>query len=1856
MRQNIDAIKLALRLDKEHRKATPEEREILTKYSGFGGIKAILNPADKPEDIERWSKSEVELFPLVQELHEVLRESSPTPDVYKRYISSLKSSILTAFYTPKPVIDALSDALKDSGITPTRFLEPSAGTGAFISSFKDVAPEAKVTGFEKDLLTGKILSHLYPDDKVRIEGYEKMEGRYSQHFDVIASNIPFGDISVFDPQLSNHEIPAVKQSTQAIHNYFFVKSVMSAREGGIIAFITSQGVLNSEQNKPIREYLMNTCDVVSAIRLPNNLFSDHAGTEVGSDLIILQRNNNNIALTQLQQDFIESRKLSNGISINNLFRDFDRVVQTSSKIDTDPYGKPAIVFTHDGGVEGIAKDLRQMLKEDFSQHLDLQRYLRNMPEQQQSQIATAVEIKPTLESKTNDLNSEPSKQQTPYSGTLFDMDDPPIKKEPTPEAKPKSVTEQPLITLYDLFGFTQEERSQTKRPKRRKNSKAKKEEVKELPFMDWREEMQYNVAKEREKLQQETAEAYPVYDARREEQLERLKEEAEREQQERMKPVPYHNAEDMPPHYREGSLVTDENNRIGYLRDLNGFQPMFHPLQLTGTQQAKASLYIEIRDTYHHLYSNEATRLEANPALREMLNRLYDDFTRRFGNINDAKNLSLIKMDAGGTEILSLERYVNGKAVKADIFQQPVAFNPNEITHTDDAREALTASLNKYAQVNLEYMAGLTGGTSDEILEELKGEVFFNPMIGSYEIKDKFISGNVISKAEHVERYLENHSDHDAAKESLTALREATPRPIPFEDLDFNFGERWIPSGIYSKYASHLFDTNVSVHYAQSRDEYTLKADSKNIKIWDQYAVKSTNRTFDGIALMKHALHNTSPDITKKVNKMIDGEIKEVKVRDSESIQLANSKIDEIRNGFVEWLNEQSQEFKDRLADKYNRTFNCFVRPEYDGSQQEFPGLDLKGLGIPDLYKSQKDAIWMDKLNGGGIIDHEVGGGKTLIMCVSAYEKKRLGLVNKPLIMALKANVHEIAQTFCTAYPNAKVLYPGKEDFTPAKRAKIFNEMKNNNWDAIILTHEQFGMIPQSPEIQQRILQAELDSVEENLEVLRAQGKEISRAMEKGLVKRQLNLEAKLSNIAYQIENRKDDTVDFRLMGIDHLYVDESHRFKNLTFTTRHDRVAGLGNAEGSQRALNMLFALRTIQDKTGKDLGATFLSGTTISNSLTELYLLFKYLRPNELERQGINTFDAWAAIFAKKSIDYEFSVTNEIVQKERFRYFIKVPELAAFYAEITDYRSAEDIGIDRPVKNEILHNIPPTPDQQEFIQKLVEFAKTGKGEVLGREPLSEKEEKAKMLIATDYARKMSLDMRLIDPVKYGDHVDNKASHVAKMVSDYYTKFDQHKATQFVFSDLGTYKPGEWNPCSEIKRKLVDDYGIPAHEIRFIQEAKTDKARKTMIKDMNEGKIRVLFGSTEMLGTGVNAQKRCVAIHHLDAPWRPSDLEQRDGRGIRKGNDIAKLYADNKVDVLIYAVEKSLDAYKFGLLHNKQLFIRQLKNNSLGSRTIDEGSMDEKGGMNFSEYVAILSGNTELLEKARLEKKIASLESERQAFMRGKSSSRYKLEGIVSDVEKNNGFINRISKDIEAFNSRVQYQPDGVTRLNPVQLDGLQGSNPKEVGIKLNEIADKARTHGAHEKIGTLYGFDLMVKSETTAKDGFDVIQNRFFIKGEGDILYNYNHGVMATDPKTAAQNFLNALDTMSKLLERYQADNEKLQKDIPVLKEVVEGTWRKEPELKALKDDLIKLDREIQLSLKPIEESEGQESVQDNTVSASNQSQSQGKPETSFVQDTPNTLQGVKEIMGDRLVIASVSGSPPKVEKKELPKGIKL
>ena len=546
----------------------------------------------------------------------------------------------------------------------------------------------------------------------------------------------------------------------------------------------------------------------------------------------------------------------------------------------------------------------------------------------------------------------------------------------------------------------------------------------------------------------------------------------------------------------------------------------------------------------------------------------------------------------------------------------------------------------------------------------------------------------------------------------------------------------------------------------------------------------------------------------------------------------------------------------------------------------------------------------------------------------------------------------------------------------------------------------------------------------------------------------------------------------------------------------------------------------------------------------------------------------------------------------KERFRYFIKVPELAAFYNEITDYRTAEDVGVDRPEKREILHNIPPTPQQEEFIQKLMEFAQTGDGTLLGRGRLSDTEQKAKMLIATDYARKMALDMRMIDP-SYEDHPDNKASHCARMIAEYYRRFDAQKGTQFVFSDLGTYKPGEWSVYSEIKRKLIEDYGIPAHEIRFIQECKIERSRKAVIKAMNEGSVRVLFGSTSMLGTGVNAQRRAVAIHHLDTPWRPSDLQQRDGRAVRKGNEIAKLYADNKVDVIIYAVEKSLDSYKFNLLHCKQTFISQLKSGAMGARTIDEGSMDEKTGMNFSEYMAILSGNTDLLDKAKLEKRIASLESERKSHSKGRADSQSRLDSISDEIGRLEIFASKMKDDYARYEGVVR-RDDVGNPLAGLTLDGCTKTDEKSMGVYLQDLAKNTNTHGEYVRIGEVYGFPVAIISEKALVDGREGVQNRFVV--EGQYRYKYNNGQIAmSDVHAACMNFANALERLPTIIKQQEEKLESLRRDVPTLEAIVAKPWGKEDELRQLKSELAALDRKITAEIAPHrEEQDGEENKQ--------------------------------------------------------------
>lgn len=626
-------------------------------------------------------------------------------------------------------------------------------------------------------------------------------------------------------------------------------------------------------------------------------------------------------------------------------------------------------------------------------------------------------------------------------------------------------------------------------------------------------------------------------------------------------------------------------------------------------------------------------------------------------------------------------------------------------------------------------------------------------------------------------------------------------------------------------------------------------------------------------------------------------------------------------------------------------------------------------------------------------------------------------------------------------------------------------------------------------------------------------------------------------------------------------------------FQTRHTRVAGIGNTKGSQRAMNLLFAIRDIQNRTGRDLGATFLSGTVVVNALTELYVMFKYLRPRELQRQQISCFDAWAAIFTQKTADYELNVTGAIKRKERFRTYIKVPELAMFLREITDYRTADMINLDVPEKNVRFLSHAPTIQQEEMIGRLVSFAHSGQWEDLGLDtPEPDNLDKAKMLVATNVARKMALDMRLLGD-KFSDDADNKASICARTVYDYYMQSNANRGTQFVFSDLGTYKPGEWNVYTDIKEKLVR-LGIPADEIQFIQCATTERARKRLFEDMNNGKVRVLLGSTTMLGTGVNAQQRAVAVHHLEIPWRPADMEQRNGRAVRKGNTV-KLWGGNVVDIVIYGTEKTLDAYKFNLLKNKQMFINQINNGTIAVRRIDEGGMDEDNGMNFAEFVAILSGNTDLLNKAKLDNKIMQLEKEQAIFKKECIRAERKIAINREDIEEVKRTKANFVKDLKYINAH------GGTKTT--QLLNLPQATTEETGRELHRIAKTYRSR-AYGTIGTFAGLNLLVRSEYSIDGTFD--RNTFFVEGISGLKYRCGlTGALPLGFVESARYPQSALDKLPSLIEKQQKTVEQIESEIPVLQEIVNRRWSKADELSRLKLECKELQRRIDESLKEAE-----------------------------------------------------------------------
>lgn len=1547
MEANLAAIELALQLASESRTATESEAAILRGYAGFGSVKEVLYP---PYDAYGWTPQNQHLRPLVQKLHGVLDGTGDK----MRYMQSIKNSVLTSFYTPTDVVDAIAGALQASRIRIETVLDPSAGTGQFIEALRrSDHPITEGLQYEKDLLTALILKGL-SRDRVIGEGFETAGGMLQGKYDLVTSNIPFGSIPIYDPVLEAQG-DVQKQACRLIHNYFAVKSLDSVRPGGLIALITTDNFLNTEGNRDIRRWMISQASLVSAVRLPNDLFE---GTAVGTDLIVMQKrlpSQQPSVFSPRESSFIESRVDDNQVAVSDFYLTFPgQILATRTELGTNQYGKPGYQHFYDQG-ESFAQQLQKRLSDDLHRNLSVKNFQRK-------------------------VTTSPVQRMS--AGQL------------------------------DLFLQTPAERQMTR-----------------ILFTGNR--MNF---------------------------------------------------------YREGILVR-EGQRIGRLERLPGGDYEVAPIQLSPSQERKFELLLPLRDTYFQLVSSERDLGVERPDLRRALNERYDAFVARFGVMKSRENLDTVRLDSLGRELMTLERWENEQYQKTDIFHGPVHLAKAKAEQLS-AKEALISSLNKFGAVNLDHMAEVAQLEQRELIDGLQDVIYFSPTDGTYQTTERMGSGNIREKIKQVEAYTDPES-----LRTLDFLARTLPAQVPFHEIGFNLGERWIPQQIYADFASELFQTRSRVTYASASDDFHIQVESWNALITDVYGYRAPNQKYNGPDLLRFALLDDLPNLTIKIG--------EATYRDTESLRAMAQKTDSIRREFQAWMERLPDEKKTLLEDRYNELFNSHVKPKWDGTHLELPGMDKSALGIKDLYASQKDATWMMLQNAGGIADHEVGAGKTLIMVTTAYEMKRLGLAAKPMLIGMKANTQQIAETFRRAYPDAKILAPGENDFTPKNREKLFDRIANESWDCIILTHDQFNRIPHNPAIQEKVIRTELEHLEKNTEELSAAGMTRFSAMYKGLEKRKAGLGVQLERLSADLKTHKDQNViDFQAMGIDFLQVDESHKFKNLLFNTRHDRVAGLGNQAGSQRAMNLLQAVRTIQDKRGSDSGVAFYSGTTISNSLTELYLLFKYLRPRELERQQISNFDSWLAVYSQKSTDYEISVTNQLIEKARFRTFIKVPELAAFYGQITDFRTAKMVGVDRPEAVTEMVAIKQTVQQKDFTENLLRFAQLGDATLIGRPPLAKSEETAKMLIATNYSKKAALDMRLIDP-DAGDHPGNKVNQAADHIADIYTASTPYRGTQLVFCDLGTPQSDEkFSVYAALKQTLMEKHDIPAHEIRFIHEAQNDRQRDQLIRATNEGEIRILVGSTEKLGTGVNAQRHVVAMHHLDVPWKPSDFEQRVGRGSRAGNEVAKKYQDNQVKNFVYAVEGSLDNFMFNLLSTKANFIAQIKDQNIAVRKIDEGSVDESTGMNYAEYVAILSGDTDLLEKLKVEKRLTTLETERTTFFRGVSELEGKIRTQEHHIASNERILLNIERDIAALARLPGGKIPAKESIGSWMI--LQNSNP-----------DRTEASAILPLPG---GFKLISRPLEE-----DPRKTRFSIESPHAIHYRYNNGFLTAQKMSTAAEWVN-------------------------------------------------------------------------------------------------------------------------------------
>lgn len=1171
-----------------------------------------------------------------------------------------------------------------------------------------------------------------------------------------------------------------------------------------------------------------------------------------------------------------------------------------------------------------------------------------------------------------------------------------------------------------------------------------------------------------------------------------------------------------------------------------------YPQELAMTTENRVKGLIEIRDCVRTLLEYQTEDYPDEDIKREQvkLNQLYDRFTKKYGLINSRGNNSAFSNDSSYYLLCSLEILdENGNlARKADMFTKRTIKPKTEITSVDNANDALIVSLSEKARVDITFMQKLCNMDMDKMLKDLEGEIFNVPEYGEpnhWVTADEYLSGNVREKLKIAEHFAETDERFNV---NVKYLKEVQPKDLNASEISVRLGSTWIPPEDIKVFIEYLLNPsnyacqNINVHYNEATSEWWIEG-----KNYDKYNIKATNTYGTGRASAYKIIEDSlNLKDTRIYDYYEDENGKKVAELNKKETAIAQAKQEQIKLAFEEWI-WKDPERRERLTKVYNERFNSIRPREYDGSHISFDGMNPEIT----LRKHQVNAIARILYGGNTLLAHEVGAGKTFEMVAAAMESKRLGLCNKSLFVVPNHIVEQFGQEFLQLYPSANVLVTTKKDFETANRKKFCSRIATGDYDAIIISHSQFEKIPMSVERQVTIIQKQIEDITLGIQDLKNNNGE--RFSIKQMEKTKKSLEARLAKL--NDTSRKDDVVTFEELGVDRIFVDEAHYYKNLFLYTKMRNVGGIAQTE-AQKSSDLFMKCRYLDELTGGK-GVIFATGTPISNSMVELYTMQRYLQYGELEKRHLQQFDAWASTFGETVTAIELSPEGTGYRaKTRFAKFFNLPELMALFKEVADIQTSEMLNLPVPKAN--YHNvvIEPSEIQKELVKDLSERAEKIRNRMVDSSVDN-------MLKITNDGRKLALDQRLTNDM-LEDFEHSKVATCADNIYSIWDKTSEDKSAQLVFCDLSTpHNDGKFNVYDDLKTKLIDR-GIPEEEIAFIHDANTDARKQELFNKVRRGQVRVLIGSTQKMGAGTNCQDRLIALHDLDCPWRPSDLIQRSGRIIRQGNK------NPEVDIYRYVTEGTFDAYLYQLVENKQRFISQIMTSKTPVRFAED--IDETA-LSYAEIKALAAGNPDIIEKTELDTQVAKLKLLKQNYL----SEKYELEDKVikyypNEIKRLENRIEDMKEDIEVFNNNNT--PDNS--FDKMNIKGTDFTERKEAGEKIIEIC-KSMTNPEPLEIGEYKGFKIILS--------FDTMDRKFYASMKNNLSYKTELGSDPSGNITRIDNVLNGIETRLSSVENNLEDTKK---NYESAKKEIEKPFPQEEELKTKSKRLDELNIKLNLNNK--------------------------------------------------------------------------